>query len=160
VKRYVLCSLILLFAFFCAPQNSMPPVTTVRSNAPTVVLPDSAAVEVELALDDETRAMGLMFRESIAPGKGMLFIHPTTGVYPFWMKNTLIPLDMIWIDQSRRIVHIKQSVPPCRADPCPSYDPVVPARFILELGAGQAAAHRLRVGDHLEFRNIDEGLAR
>jgi uncharacterized protein len=131
-----------------------------RSSAPTVVLADNGIVEVELALDDETRAIGLMFRESIAPGKGMLFIHPTSGVYPFWMKNTLIPLDMVWIDDTKRVVHIAQNVPPCRADPCPSYDPNVPARFVLELAAGQAAAHRLRVGDFVQFRNIDESVAR
>ena len=159
-RPYVLLCFPLLFVVFCTPQNATPPVTSVRSNAPTVVLPDNSAVEVELAIDDETRATGLMFRESIAPGRGMLFIHTTVGVYPFWMKNTLIPLDMVWIDETKRIVHIKQNVPPCRADPCPSYDPVVPSRYVLELGAGQAAAHRLRVGDHLQFRNIDESLAR
>jgi uncharacterized membrane protein (UPF0127 family) len=159
-RRAALYSFPLLFAAFCSPQNTIPPMTTVRSNAPAVVLADNSAVEVELAIDDETRAMGLMFRESIAPGRGMLFIHPTVGVYPFWMKNTLIPLDMIWIDENKRIVHIKQHVPPCRADPCPSYDPAVPSRYVLELGGGQAAVHRVRVGDHVVFRNIDESLAR
>jgi uncharacterized protein len=159
-RRDVLLSLILLFSLFCAPQNSNPPVTTARSSAPAIVLPDKSTVEVELALDDETRAMGLMFRESIAPGRGMLFIHPATGVYPFWMKNTLIPLDMVWIDQNKRIAHIAQNVPPCRADPCPSYDPVVNSRYVLEMAAGQAAVHRLRVGDFVQFQNIDESQAR
>ena len=113
-----------------------------------------------MATDEETRQQGLMWRESLAPGKGMLFLFPATGIQPFWMKNTLIPLDIIWIDENRRVVHIARDVAPCRADPCPSYPPAAPARYVLELAAGQAAAHDLTLGDSVAFRDVDESLAR
>lgn len=122
---------------------------------PAVVLPDGAVVSVELATDDDTRQQGLMYRESLDPLKGMLFIFPSAGDYPFWMKNTMIPLDMIWIDDSRRIVHIEANVPPCAGDPCPSYPPGAMAKYVLELKAGEASAHRLQSGAVLGMRNID-----
>ena len=122
---------------------------------PAVVLPDGAVVAVELATDDDTRQQGLMYRESLEPLKGMLFIFPAAGDYPFWMKNTMIPLDMLWIDDSRHIVHIEQDVPPCTADPCPSYPPGAKAKYVLELKAGEAAAHHLQNGAMLQMRNID-----
>ena len=149
------------FALACAPQTPMPPAATAPEQAgPTVVLPDGLLIRVELAADDETRAQGLMYRESVAPERGMLFLFPETAPHAFWMKNTLVPLDMIWLDEGRRIVHITRDAAPCRADPCPSYPSEAPSRFVLELAAGQAAAHKLRVGDLLTFRDIDVSAAR
>ena len=68
------------------------------------------------------------------------------------MKDTLIPLDMIWMDSERRIVHIEHNVPPCAADPCPRYPPSGPALYVLEINAGFAAKLGLKVGDTMEFR--------
>jgi hypothetical protein len=126
-----------------------------RNDVPVVVLPSGAEIVVEIANDPTTRGQGLMYRESIAPDRGMLFLFPETGVYPFWMKNTLIPLDMIWIDEQKRIVHVEPNVPPCAADPCPSYPPTGPARYVLELAGGRAAAYGLKKGDPLLFRNTE-----
>ena len=86
------------------------------------------------------------------------FSFPTVGNYPFWMKNTLIPLDMIWIDSDRRIVRVKHDVPPCRVLECPSYDPEAPARYVLEIAAGVAKVHGLKEGDPLQFVQT-EGVA-
>jgi uncharacterized membrane protein (UPF0127 family) len=113
-------------------------------------------VLVEVVADPETRAMGLMHRPSLRPDRGMLFLFPDTGVHSFWMKNTLIPLDMIWIDENLRVVDVKAGVPPCEADPCPSYLPRGPARHVLELAAGQAAAHRVDPGDAVTIRNVEQ----
>jgi len=55
----------------------------------------------------------------------MVFIFEDVGFYPFWMKNTLIPLDMIWLDADHRVVSVAESVPPCKADPCPTSHPRV-----------------------------------
>jgi uncharacterized membrane protein (UPF0127 family) len=71
------------------------------------------------------------------------------------MKNTLIPLDMIWIDAHRRIVHIAHDVPPCKVDDCPSYPPHAVARYVLEVAGGVAAAHGLKDGDVLRFEETD-----
>jgi uncharacterized membrane protein (UPF0127 family) len=84
----------------------------------------------------------------------MLFLFPEAGEHPFWMKNTLIPLDMIWLDTSGKIVAIRSDVQPCRADPCPTYAPNAISSYVLELAAGQAKAHGLSVGDTLKLRAI------
>jgi hypothetical protein len=67
------------------------------------------------------------------------------------MKNTLIPLDMLWIDKDRRIVHIRRNVPPCKDDPCPSYGPDRAGLYVLELAAGASDRFGLKLFDRLEF---------
>jgi uncharacterized membrane protein (UPF0127 family) len=84
-----------------------------------------------------------------------MFLFPKSGDYPFWMKNTLIPLDMIWIDEGKKIVHVAANVPPCKADPCPSYPPNANAKYVLELAAGVAAKHGLKNGDVLRFVGLE-----
>ena len=121
-----------------------------------VVLPDRTVVIVEIADTPELRQRGLMFRERLAPNEGMVFIFEDTGFYPFWMKNTLISLDMIWLDERRRIVSIAHSVPPCKADPCPNYPPRTDARYVVEFVSGFAKRHNLKEGDQVVFRGIDE----
>lgn len=135
-----------------------PPVdeTTNRQPAtdnagPRVIFPDNFVVSVEIAADEELRAQGLMYRDHIDPGKGMLFVFPRDDVFSFWMKNTRIPLDMIWVDANKRIVGIRENVPPCKVEDCPSYGPGVIARYVLEVGGGEAAKHGLKVGDLLQF---------
>ena len=122
---------------------------------PRVILPDGFPVDVEIAANDETREQGLMYRDNLSPGKGMIFVFTATGEYPFWMKNTLISLDMIWIDDQRRVVHVAHDVQPCRADPCTSYPPHAQARDVLELAAGSARAHRVVEGSQLRFERIE-----
>lgn len=104
---------------------------------------------VELATDAPSREHGLMMRTSLAPGHGMLFVFPHEGPQGFWMKNTLIPLDMVYFDNNRRLVSVQQNVPPCKADPCAIYPSTGPARYVLELAAGTAARIGLQTGDEL-----------
>lgn len=116
-----------------------------------VFFPDGSAITVELAMTDEERARGLMFRERIRPDEGMLFVFDEEELHSFWMKNTLVPLDILWLGRDRRIVHIASDVPPCKADPCPTYGPAVPAAYVLELKAGEALARGIKLGDRLDF---------
>jgi hypothetical protein len=116
-----------------------------------VFFADGKSVTAELAVTDEERARGLMFREKVLADQGMLFVFDREDVHVFWMKNTLVPLDMVWLDGDRRVIHIAADVPPCQEDPCPSYGPGSPARYVLELRAGEAARHGLRPGDRLQF---------
>jgi uncharacterized membrane protein (UPF0127 family) len=116
-----------------------------------VFLPSGKPVTAELAVSDKERARGLMFREKILADQGMLFVFETEDLHSFWMKNTLIALDMLWLDSEKRIIHIAADVPPCKADPCPSFGPDVPARYVLELQGGRAAADGIKVGDRLQF---------
>lgn len=116
-----------------------------------VYFPDGRSVTAELAVTEAERARGLMFREKIAFDQGMLFLMPGEDYHAFWMKNTLISLDILWLDKDRRIVHIEKNVPPCPGDPCPSYAPSRPASYVLELGAGGADRYGLKLFDRLDF---------
>ena len=117
-----------------------------------VYTPDGRTLTAELALTPEARSRGLMFLEKLLPGQGMLFVFEKEGLYSFWMKNTLLPLDVLWLDGGRRVVHIESNAPPCPADPCPSYSPSRPALYVLELAAGGARLFDLKLFDRLEFK--------
>lgn len=130
------------------------PATPAAPPEPVVVLPDGFSVAIEISASPDTRAQGLMYRESILPGRGMLFIFPEPSVQSFWMKNTLIPLDLLWLDANGTVVAMHQNVPPCKADPCPNYDPLVSASYVLELGGGEAAKHGLAVGSRLRLPDL------
>jgi uncharacterized protein len=158
-------NLVLLLALACTQRNGAPaPATTTTAAAAAsearIILPDKSAVVVEVASDEATREQGLMYRDHLADDRGMIFLFPQAGEYPFWMKNTLIPLDMIWIDADHRIVHIAHDVPPCKADPCPNYPPNAKASSVLELAAGVAAKHHLADGNVLRFEGMDSYVVR
>lgn len=103
---------------------------------------------VEVADTPESRALGLMFRESLSENSGMWFVFPETGIYSFWMKNTLIPLDIIWINSEFEVVFIANAVP-CEEDPCKGYNFEVPAKYILEVNSGTAERLDFGVGDKM-----------
>ena len=155
-----LITIALLLAACSSPQQTAPSPPPAPASGPRVVLPDGATIQVELASDDATRAQGLMYRDHMADDRGMLFLFPESGEYPFWMKNTLIPLDMVWIDDQRRIAHVTSNVPPCKADPCPNYPPNANAKYVLELAAGVAAKHHLANGQALRFEGMDNVVVR
>ena len=155
-----LITIALFLAACSSPQQTAPSPPPAPASGPRVVLPDGATIQVELASDDATRAQGLMYRDHMADDRGMLFLFPESGEYPFWMKNTLIPLDMVWIDDQRRIAHVTSNVPPCKADPCPNYPPNANAKYVLELAAGVAAKHHLANGQALRFEGMDNVIVR
>jgi hypothetical protein len=107
--------------------------------------------EVEVADDDAERARGLMFRDELPAGRGMLFLHDAEEPLAYWMKNTRIPLDILYFDTARRLVSQQRDVPPCASgDGCPSYPSGRSARYVLELNAGEAA--RMGLEDGAELR--------
>jgi len=114
---------------------------------------------VELARNDFERARGLMFRASLAADQGMLFIFDSQGEYPFWMKNTQIPLDIIWIDEDRKVVFISADTSPCLQATCESIDPQKLAKYVLELNGGAAQKIGLEMGDQLSFL-LPDGFAK
>ena len=102
---------------------------------------------VEIADDDAERSRGLMFRDELAAGRGMLFIHEREQALAYWMKNTRIPLDILYFDDAGRLVSQQRDVPPCSlGDRCPPYPSRAPARYVLELNAGEAAKMALQDG--------------
>ncbi|WP_310095534.1 DUF192 domain-containing protein [Pseudoxanthomonas sacheonensis] len=109
---------------------------------------------VEIADDDAERARGLMFRDELATGTGMIFLHDREEPQAYWMKNTKIPLDILYFDNARKLVAQQRDVPPCTAgNACPSYPSNAPARYVLELNAGEAAKLKLQNGAELKFSN-------
>lgn len=107
---------------------------------------------VEIAATDASRARGLMFRERLGEGHGMLFIHEREEPQAYWMKNTRIPLDILYFSRDRRLVSQQRDVPPCSAgSACPPYPSRGAALYVLELNAGEAARLDLADGALLRF---------
>ena len=107
---------------------------------------------VEVATTDAQRERGLMFRDELATDHGMLFVHDREEPQAYWMKNTHIPLDILYFDNARRLVSQQRDVPPCSlGDACPPYPSQAPARYVLELNAGQAEALHLQDGAMLSI---------
>jgi uncharacterized membrane protein (UPF0127 family) len=102
---------------------------------------------VEIADTREERELGLMYREFMPANMGMLFVFEEENPRNFWMKNTLIPLDMIWLDAEKNIVDI-QAAQPCKVENCPIYSGKAPAQYVLELNPGVLKA---AVGTKAEF---------
>jgi len=122
--------------------------------APEVVpltLPSGKVLQVEVMVKDEDRAMGLMFRPSLPADKGMLFLFENADFHGIWMKNCKFPIDILWLDEDKRVVHLAEAVPPCAGDPCPIYQPLRKASFVVELNAGQARRERASVGARVTF---------
>jgi len=121
---------------------------------PQAVLPDGFAIDLELALTPEEISNGLMFRPSLPEDRGMLFLFEEPRLPAFWMKNTLIPLDLVFLGETGVVVDVVANVQPCAADPCPNYPPSNPAKAVLEIVAGAAAAHGLEAGAVIQFERV------
>lgn len=138
MNKIVLTAIFLLFLAGCSyPEQSV----CFKSNC----------FQVELAVTQEQQARGLMHREHLDEDKGMLFIFEEPGDHPFWMQNTLIPLDIIWIDENKEVLFIGKDIRPCKQVICPSINPRQPAKYVLELNADTADRIGLEEGDKLRF---------
>ncbi len=109
---------------------------------------------VEVALTQEQKSRGLMFREHIDDDKGMLFLYSSEAPRPFWMKNTLVPLDIIWISCDNHIVSIAREAQPCETDPCPIITPEGLSRNVLEINGGMSDRLGITEGDEVIFYGI------
>ena len=106
---------------------------------------------VELADTDQKRIKGLMHRETIPNTYGMLFIFDEESTQGIWMKNTLIYLDIIYLNKHKQIVDMHLNVPPCKKEPCQSYLSKIPALYALELKGNSAKRLGLKIGDTIMF---------
>ncbi|HJP97704.1 MAG TPA: DUF192 domain-containing protein [Rhodanobacteraceae bacterium] len=123
------------------------PAVTLRGHRFTVEIADTVAA----------REHGLMDRTAMPADHGMLFVFADAEPRTFWMKNTLIPLDILFFDSADRLVTIRADVPPCKTNPCPTYASTAPARYVLELNAGTAASIGARKGDLLGVSGMPSG---
>ena len=107
-----------------------------------------AVIEIEIADDDLKRARGLMYRKSIPEMGGMLFIHETEQIQSFWMKNTYIPLDIIFVNSEKIIVTIHPNTRPLKEW---SYASTQPSQYVVEVNAGFCNRHHISTGDRIDF---------
>lgn len=109
---------------------------------------------VDLAMTPAERAQGLMHRPELPDGTGMLFVYPAElpGVQ-FWMKNTLVPLDILYFDSDLKLTQIYADTPPCTANPCPTYPASSSTQYVLELPAGTARADGATIGQKLKLNS-------
>ena len=149
-----LLAAVLASACGAAPAATPTPTPAAAPAGPRAAMPSGAVYRLELALTPEDQALGLMFRESLPERTGMLFVFPEEAPHHFWMKNTMIPLDMIWMDASGKVLFISAQTPPCKADPCGTYGPDSPARQVLEIAGGMAEKEKITVGSTLKLLDL------
>ena len=137
-----------------SPQAATPPTIPPDDDEPVVTYRLEPAgrkpvrVRLEVAADPATRARGLMGRERIPAGTGMVFLFPADVEVAFWMKDTLVPLSIAYVAVDGRVVGVRE-MPPCRTDPCPSYQPGGVYRYAVELPAGAFRAAGVGRGDRV-----------
>lgn len=119
-----------------------------------ITFPNGKIIKTEIADNDQKRAYGLMFRKNLPYEAGMLFIFDEEDFHSFWMKNTLIPLDILWLDKDMRILYYFANVPPCKSDPCQSYKPLFKAKYVLEVNSGFIKKENLKLGDRLQTATV------
>ena len=123
-------------------------------NATEITFPNGAKILADTMLQQLDLARGMMFRESLPADRGVLFAYGKTQKTSFWMYQVRIPLDIIWMDHTRRIVEIVPGATPClskKSSECPRYGGNRDALYVLELNAGSAAKLNLKTGDVLAF---------
>lgn len=150
--RAALLGAILLAA--CSGGRSAPSPAPTPASGPRVVLPSGAVFSLELARTPQQIAQGLMFRESLAPSSGMVFLFDAPEPRSFWMKNCHFPLDMVFALANGTVVDVLENVPPCEADPCPSYPSRAPADTVVELSGGEAKRNGVVPGARLSFLSV------
>jgi len=142
----VIIIILTYLSFYFAGTLSAP---VIQQNPENKVCFGARCFFIELAKTNAEKERGLAYREQLDKDKGMLFIFDKEGIYPFWMKNTLIPLDIIWIDSGSKVVLMSENAQPCKSLICPSIIPPAKARYVLEINAGICKEIGLKLGDEL-----------
>lgn len=145
------------FVLGCSKPPTPQPASQSPAQKPTVAFyPSTGAppwpVSVELAKNDQDRARGLMYRRELSPNSGMLFLFEAPEIRRFWMRNTLIPLDMIFLNERKVVVGIEENTIPHDET---SRGPDQPAQYVVEVAGGEARKHGVTVGCRAEFLQVD-----
>ena len=151
---FLIIGLIVILAIVLTMQMQSKGQTPPAENKQIQVRINNMPYSLEVVATPQSRAKGLMNREKLGENSGMLFVFDGTSIYPFWMKNTLIPLDMIWLNSNKQIVHIKENAQACSSTIgaiCNSIVPLKPALYVIELNAGDVQKLGLKIGDKIDF---------
>lgn len=112
---------------------------------------NDTVIDLEVAATPEQQALGLMHRADLGENRGMLFPFDPPRKAAFWMKNTLMPLDIVFMN-GQNVVTIHENVPPCEVQPCPTYPSAGPVNQVIELEAGQAKKLGIQEGDRIDVQ--------
>lgn len=127
--------------------DSLPGASQTSSDRAIVTFyPESLIINAEVADNEAEIETGLMFRKSLAESEGMLFVYPSASAVNFWMKNTMIPLDIVFISEDFTVVKIHHAVP-CAQEPCPLYNSGQPIKYVLEVNGNLTAEYGIREGE-------------
>ncbi|MBO3462805.1 DUF192 domain-containing protein [Aetokthonos hydrillicola Thurmond2011] len=114
------------------------------------VVPNGTKLDLEVARTEQEQEMGLMYRPALPNNRGMLFQFRSAQPISFWMKNTYVPLDIVFMRKGV-VQYIASAVPPCTNDPCPTYGPKLPVDQVIELRSGLASELGLKIGDPIKI---------
>ena len=146
----VFFSLVILGPFL----DHLPARGAADSELISIRTPSGVTIQAEIADTPRKRAQGLMYRDHLKKDHGMLFFFSEPQAWTFWMKNTKIALDLIWLDEKKRVTHIEQKVPICTKsdDSCPQYRPNnADAMYVLEITGGTVDRYKIEKGTKLQF---------
>src|SRR3989344_4353178 len=149
--RATLCALgvALIFLVACGAPEATQFLPRGNSTISLQTASGTIPVRVEVMDSEAEWQRGMMSREQLAEDAGMLFAFPDSKVRKFWMKDTLVPLDMLFFDADLQLIHIQHSAPPFKRDPCPTFGPEKSAQYVLEVNAEWTKEHDVTLGDRL-----------
>ncbi|MFK7807157.1 MAG: DUF192 domain-containing protein [Saprospiraceae bacterium] len=134
------------------PPTTAPAVPTFKEEGKlTFKKADGTAIreiKLEVADDDKQRAQGMMYRKNIPNDTGMIFLFPEAKPQSFWMRNTYVSLDIIFVDENNKIVNIHENTPTLTDDQFPS---TAPSKYVVEVAGGYTNAYGIKAGDMIEF---------
>jgi uncharacterized membrane protein (UPF0127 family) len=139
----------LLIPIFFTAVLSACAQTAHQEDVKTLCIKD-ICIQAEIVSSFAARELGLMFRESLADDRGMLFIFEEEGSHGFWMKNMRFPLDIIWLNSNKKIVDIKENIFPC-GQSCEILTPKTKAKYVLEVNAGFVQRNKIKIGELVRF---------
>ncbi len=140
-----------------APTNASIPSTisaTPQQHNRSEVFIGGVKIYADLADTPRKQADGLMWRPQLNESEGMLFVFGGEGNVSFWMKNMLVPIDVVFISSDMKIITVHKSVPPCPHNPCESYASSKPAKYALEVSAGFCERHGVQPGDSISISGL------
>lgn len=138
-------------AFLAAVVVATAPPTGAAPEVVPLTLPSGRVMKSEVMVSDADRAMGLMFRGSLPRDRALLFIFENLDFHGIWMKNCKFPIDIVWLDENREVVHVAAGVPPCKREPCPVYQPLRRAAYVIEMNSGEAKKSKVKTGAKVSF---------
>ena len=141
----LLCGALLGAALWSATLSADP----VASRWSSITFADDRHIKTEIADTPAQRALGLMYRETLGENQGMLFVYPDSDIRYVWMKNTLLALDIVFLNENGIIVSMLPNLAPCTQQHCPIYPSKAVARYMLEVNAGFIDKHQLKTGQEV-----------